>query len=32
MEEQENYLNDFIEDWKAGAEQVDDILIVGVRI
>ncbi len=32
MEEQELFLNDFIENWKAGAEQVDDILIIGVRI
>lgn len=28
---QENYLNDFIEDWKAGTDQTDDILIVGVQ-
>ena len=28
---QEEYLNDFIENWKAGTEQVDDILIIGVR-
>jgi two-component system, sensor histidine kinase LadS len=31
MHEQERHLDDFIEDWKAGAEQVDDILVIGVR-
>ncbi|MEI6524248.1 MAG: two-component regulator propeller domain-containing protein, partial [Bacteroidota bacterium] len=29
MNEQESYLDKFIEDWKAGKEQVDDILIIG---
>jgi serine phosphatase RsbU (regulator of sigma subunit)/tetratricopeptide (TPR) repeat protein len=32
MESQEKHLNDFIEDWKSGTEQVDDILVIGVRI
>jgi len=32
MKEQENYLDKFIQDWKAGEEQVDDILVVGVRV
>ncbi len=32
MCEQEIYLDSFIEDWKAGAEQVDDILVIGVRL
>ena len=32
MDEQEKYLNDFIEGWKKGADQVDDILVIGVRI
>jgi hypothetical protein len=32
MMEQEEYLDNFIERWKAGAEQIDDILIIGVRI
>jgi serine phosphatase RsbU (regulator of sigma subunit) len=32
MQEQEKYLDDFIETWKAGAEQVDDILVIGVRL
>lgn len=32
MEEQEKYLNDFIENWKVGTEQVDDMLIIGVRV
>ncbi len=31
MNFQEKSLNNFIEDWKAGTEQVDDILIIGVR-
>ena len=32
MLEQETYLDNFIEDWKAGEEQVDDILVIGVRL
>jgi serine phosphatase RsbU (regulator of sigma subunit) len=32
MFEQEIYLDSFIESWKAGAEQVDDILVIGVRL
>jgi serine phosphatase RsbU (regulator of sigma subunit)/Tfp pilus assembly protein PilF len=32
MPEQEKYLDNFIEAWKSGAEQVDDILIIGVRL
>jgi serine phosphatase RsbU (regulator of sigma subunit) len=32
MKEQENHLENFIEDWKAGTEQVDDILVMGVRV
>jgi serine phosphatase RsbU (regulator of sigma subunit)/Tfp pilus assembly protein PilF len=32
MEEQEHHLNNFAENWKARTEQVDDILIVGVRM
>jgi serine phosphatase RsbU (regulator of sigma subunit) len=32
MLEQEIHLDNFVEDWKAGAEQVDDILIIGVRL
>ncbi|MBI3501169.1 MAG: tetratricopeptide repeat protein [Bacteroidetes bacterium] len=32
MQEQEKYLDDFIENWKAGTEQVDDILVIGVRL
>ena len=31
MQEQESYLNNFIEEWKGGMEQVDDILVIGVR-
>jgi serine phosphatase RsbU (regulator of sigma subunit) len=32
MQEQEKYLDDFIENWKAGSDQVDDILVIGVRL
>ena len=32
MQEQGKYLDEFIEKWKAGAEQNDDILIIGVRL
>ncbi len=32
MAEQREHLEDFIESWKAGTEQVDDILVIGVRI
>ena len=32
MAEQGNHLNDFVESWKAGIEQVDDILVIGVRL
>jgi ligand-binding sensor domain-containing protein/serine phosphatase RsbU (regulator of sigma subunit) len=31
MQEQEHYLERFIEDWKAGTEQIDDILVIGIR-
>ena len=32
MEEQKEQLNKTIEDWKGNKEQVDDILVIGVRI
>lgn len=32
MGQQETYLNDFIEGWKANSEQVDDILVIGIRL
>ena len=32
MLEQEQHLNGFLENWKGGAEQVDDILVIGVRL
>ena len=32
MEEQKNFLAEFIENWKNGAEQTDDILVIGVSI
>ena len=31
MLEQKKYLNIFIDNWKSGTEQVDDILIIGIR-
>lgn len=32
IKEQHNYLNNFIEDWMKDSEQVDDILVIGVKI
>ena len=32
MKEQEEHLNTFIEKWKNGREQIDDILVIGVRV
>ena len=32
MKDQKNYLNNFIEDWKGDIEQVDDILVIGMRM
>lgn len=32
MADQEKHLDEFIEDWKSGSEQVDDILVIGVRM
>jgi serine phosphatase RsbU (regulator of sigma subunit) len=32
MQEQSKLLDDFIENWMSGTEQVDDILVIGVRI
>ncbi len=32
MNEQFEFLNSFIEDWKAETEQVDDILVIGFRL
>jgi len=31
MPEQEVFLDDFAEIWKNGSEQIDDILIIGIR-
>ncbi|MBI4947883.1 MAG: SpoIIE family protein phosphatase [Bacteroidetes bacterium] len=32
MVEQKKHLDDFVEKWKAGTEQIDDILVIGVRL
>jgi len=32
MKEQKQCLANFLENWKAGTEQVDDILIIGIRV
>lgn len=32
MQDQELHLDNFIENWKSGTEQVDDILVIGVRM
>ncbi|MDO8660313.1 MAG: SpoIIE family protein phosphatase, partial [Candidatus Woesearchaeota archaeon] len=32
LKEQEHHLDNFIEDWKDGTEQIDDILVIGVRL
>jgi serine phosphatase RsbU (regulator of sigma subunit) len=32
IKDQHDYLNDFIEKWMEGSEQVDDILVIGVKV
>jgi len=32
MPEQEKFLDDFIENWKGNREQIDDILVIGIRV
>jgi serine phosphatase RsbU (regulator of sigma subunit) len=32
MDEQKTYLDQFIETWKNGIEQIDDILVIGIRL
>ena len=32
MKEQGKYLDDFMENWKSGTEQIDDILVIGIRV
>jgi len=32
MYEQKEHLNGFMKNWKDGLEQVDDILVIGVRM
>jgi serine phosphatase RsbU (regulator of sigma subunit) len=31
MQEQETYLSNFIEEWRGNQEQVDDVLVIGIR-
>jgi serine phosphatase RsbU (regulator of sigma subunit) len=32
MHDQEKYLSDFLESWKGNLEQVDDILVIGIKL
>ena len=32
MIEQKKVLDDFYENWKTGYEQVDDVLVIGIRV
>jgi serine phosphatase RsbU (regulator of sigma subunit) len=32
MDAQKNYLDSFIENWKEGQEQTDDILVIGIKV
>lgn len=32
MKEQEKHLDEFVENWMAGVEQVDDILVIGIKL
>lgn len=32
MSEQEKYLSRFIESWRNNTEQIDDILVIGIRM
>ena len=32
MKDQEKHLDEFVENWKSGVEQVDDILVIGIRV
>ena len=32
MPDQKKYLADFFEEWKGDNEQVDDILVIGIRL
>jgi uncharacterized protein YnzC (UPF0291/DUF896 family) len=32
MQEQHQFLNEYIENWKGNMEQTDDILVIGVRV
>lgn len=32
MDNQKKYLENFLSNWKKGTEQVDDILVIGIRL
>ena len=32
MSEQKTFLNNFIEEWKGGGEQMDDIMVIGIKL
>jgi hypothetical protein len=32
MKEQGKYLDEFVENWMHGTDQVDDILVIGIRV
>lgn len=32
MREREKSLNDFLEKWQNGSKQIDDILVIGVKL
>jgi len=32
IKEQEKYFDEFVEAWKGGTEQVDDILVIGIKL
>ena len=32
MSEQKTFLDNFIEDWKSGREQMDDVMVIGIKI
>ena len=32
MKDQERHLDEYVTQWMAGTEQVDDILVIGIRL